>query len=1005
MVNLENFIEENPSPELLLSKIKSTHTIDLQEDKDIEVLIQKWMKNKQVKRIGQCWINGWSIDWDKLYGEKKPQVLSLPTYPFARDRYEISSSHPEIKKKELSHPLVHKNTLNLSSLFSRNSDRKEFFLKDRVLSNEIPRISLPTYPFSRGRYWLPQREKQFSTQKWDFLHPLVHKNTSSLKQHRFSSTFSGEEFFLRDHVVKGFKILPGVVHLEIARAAIAQGLEKKQSFRLKDITWVSPASVQDQPIQVHTELSLQENEEIIFKIYSESGVLYSQGKAEFFDSKKIPQEDIPSLQTQCSQNSFSGKECYEAFAQVGMDYGPTHQAIETVFLGESQILAKLSLPPSLEKINPYVLHPSLMDSALQASIGILIDSTETTLGLFLPVSLSQLEIFSPCPPDVWAVIRFEDPTEKKWDIRLCDGRGNVCVEMKGFSAKRLDSLQPIDSEIFFFEPGWEEPSTPVQITEDYNEHLVILCELENLSPKSIEEETKNIRCISLQTQDKNLEKRFLFYAQKLFQQIQSLFQEKKRGKVLLQLLVPDYPSKEVFSSLVGILKTAQLENPSFVGQLLCIDPTEKPEKVREQIKESSLSPKSNQVLYRKNKRWEIGWKEMDASKELSLPWKDHGIYLITGGLGGLGFIFAKEIAQKAKHVTLILTGRSAANKNSQARLQELQLLTERAEYQQGDISDKEWTENLIENIHQKLGKIDGILHCAGIIQDNLIVQKTKEDFERVLAPKVSGVVNLDQASRKMELSFFVCFSSISGVLGNVGQADYAVANAFLDTYAQYRHDLVAMGKRHGQTLSINWPLWQEGGMGVSPEKQTMLKESTGMIPLDTETGIESFYRCFSLEKSQVMVIRGNRPQVTEKILNSTPFPAPRGNDSKALLEQVRTNLLEELITLSEKERQTIVTERIVEQVSAILKLPAHQIDVKANINLLGLSSIMAGELTTMLQKTLGIEIPIANIMQDPSIEELSDMILAELITEEDEILANIDNLSEEELDALLEQED
>ena len=118
--------------------------------------------------------------------------------------------------------------------------------------------------------------------------------------------------------------------------------------------------------------------------------------------------------------------------------------------------------------------------------------------------------------------------------------------------------------------------------------------------------------------------------------------------------------------------------------------------------------------------------------------------------------------------------------------------------------------------------MNGIIHSAGIIQDNFIVKKTIEELESVLSPKVSGIVNLDEATKDLHLDFFICFSSVSGVLGNTGQADYAAANAFMDVYAKYRNTLVVSGRRYGQTLSINWPLWKEGGMHIDQETEKFM---------------------------------------------------------------------------------------------------------------------------------------------------------------------------------------
>src|SRR4029077_19023316 len=113
------------------------------------------------------------------------------------------------------------------------------------------------------------------------------------------------------------------------------------------------------------------------------------------------------------------------------------------------------------------------------------------------------------------------------------------------------------------------------------------------------------------------------------------------------------------------------------------------------------------------------------------------------------------------------------------------------------------------------GPLTGVVHCAGVVRDAYIANKTPDEVRAVLAPKIAGLHALDEATRHCALDFIVLFSSISAVLGNPGQADYAGANTYMDEFAEHRNRLVEQGQRSGYSLSINWPLWRDGGMHVS----------------------------------------------------------------------------------------------------------------------------------------------------------------------------------------------
>src|SRR5262249_27556332 len=152
-------------------------------------------------------------------------------------------------------------------------------------------------------------------------------------------------------------------------------------------------------------------------------------------------------------------------------------------------------------------------------------------------------------------------------------------------------------------------------------------------------------------------------------------------------------------------------------------------------------------------------------------WKSGGVYLITGGAGGLGLLFAKEIARQAPGARLVLSGRSALSLEKEQELEAIAALGAEVEYLQADVADRADVEELVAKISDRDGKLDGIVHSAGVLRDGFLLRKQAEELEEVLSPKVRGVVNLDEASLEQELDLFILFSSVSGAFGNVGQAD------------------------------------------------------------------------------------------------------------------------------------------------------------------------------------------------------------------------------------------
>ncbi|MCP5005562.1 MAG: KR domain-containing protein, partial [Planctomycetes bacterium] len=227
-----------------------------------------------------------------------------------------------------------------------------------------------------------------------------------------------------------------------------------------------------------------------------------------------------------------------------------------------------------------------------------------------------------------------------------------------------------------------------------------------------------------------------------------------------------------------------------------------------------------------------------------------------------------------------------------------------------------------------------------VISDNFILKKTVEEFRKVLQPKVTGTINLDKATRGIELDFFVLFSSGAGAMGNIGQADYATANAFVDRFAIYRNQLVDSKEREGQTLSINWPLWREGGMGVDTTNEEMMKQSTGMVAMQTETGIQAFYQSLNSHHSQTMVMEGLVSKIRENLFRmkavsptkTKQLQAP-GIDPKQLHEQT----LQQIKSLF----------------GNVIKLSASKIDENEVLESYGIDSIIITQLNQNLTEVFG----------------------------------------------------
>jgi|GEM_PF-3128950 len=216
--------------------------------------------------------------------------------------------------------------------------------------------------------------------------------------------------------------------------------------------------------------------------------------------------------------------------------------------------------------------------------------------------------------------------------------------------------------------------------------------------------------------------------------------------------------------------------------------------------------------------------QLDAYAERPLEVRDTGVYVITGGTGGLGLETAFFLASRsARHIALVnrssLPERALwsaiVEKGEDERL--IRKIRRIAEIEQlgvtvhlfaADTADRVQLAGLLNELRTRVGPLRGIVHSAGVAGDKMIHNRPEAAFRQVLAPKAEGTWLLHELTAGDELDFMVLYSSITGLFGDVGQCDYTAANAFMDAFAVYRS---ALGKR---TLSVNWPAWKETGMAV-----------------------------------------------------------------------------------------------------------------------------------------------------------------------------------------------
>lgn len=311
------------------------------------------------------------------------------------------------------------------------------------------------------------------------------------------------------------------------------------------------------------------------------------------------------------------------------------------------------------------------------------------------------------------------------------------------------------------------------------------------------------------------------------------------------------------------------------------------------------------------------------------------------------------------HATLILTGRSSLDDRKQDVIEALTRHGAEVLYLPGDVANLEDVKGWVKEAKARFGGIDYVIHSAGVIDDQLMVQKPWEEVEAVLAPKVRGVINLDTVLGAERLKGLVFFSSLSSLLGNVGQSDYAAANGYMDGFAAWRNGEVAAGRRYGRTVSVNWPLWQDGGMKVSEATEAYLA-GDGLEVLPTEAGLVALEGLLHEAGDHYGVMYGRH----EKI--QALWKRPQEEDAMARLatpgvdeQAIRAPLLAFLTA----------------QVADTLKLAPDNVRIEKDLSQLGFDSITFTTLANRLRHHYGVSITPALFFQYATLNRFADYLL------------------------------
>ncbi len=955
--------------------------------------VQTLQSQNRLDELAQKWTQGFQVDWNALRSQYKPRPLAMPSYPFVRRRVWISESPVSTSPKHATKRLV-----------------------DKI--------------DKRGNSWTA------------------------------TALLESAAFYFKDHVVSGKPMLPAAAMLEMARAAARMAFPEAKNFELRDVVWLAPIQPAGDSIEIQITLDPGSEKAIWqfeIKTVSASPTTHARGRVLLGYEKQFPPApDLSAARKRC-QTQLDGAKLYEAFKQHGLGYGRAFQPIKQLQSSANEALAVLEEPPIEGGRFDFVLHPALVDGALQTIAGLMQgDGSQNRSDPYIPFSIGRVICERPLNGHLLAHATRSPGSDaaspvQKFDVTILTPEGAPVAFFGQFTIRVLKSVAPAtpatppsvnngEKQLVLCRPLWRVPdalsaakretgpiilfhSDPSILASwqnwcrqhrpgtktigvfDSNSFECVNPELFRIRPNDESDYLKLFDALRKQSiapriilltdvdhpgghapENRGTPETLSASARsalwRSFHLCRALLSAPLREAVQIFALTSRPGTNDpTESALAGFARSLQAENRKLDYRIITSDPnnsSKSSDAFWESIdKEINLSDASRPpiILYRDSKRFISTLELLPESNRsnghmrspLARALRDKN-FLITGGAGGLGRIFCHYLLDNGA-ARVFLLGRSPNTPPA-----DLDPTGARVFFVKADVSARESLENAFNEIRNRARELHGVIHAAGVIRDALLTKKSPQAFDEVWSPKVNGIRNLDALTADDPLEFFCVFSSIAGVLGNPGQTDYSAANGFMDGMTRVREELRQRGSRRGRSISINWPLWREGGMRISQQQEAFMEKITGMSALPTDAGLSAFEKAWESGLPQLAVFFGQRDLIIKTAAvkpSSGPLPEIPDAETKTKAKILPAKIDSNLIPSSAKAtpRETI-TKAVVAMFMEFLKLDEQDIDLDADFTEFGIDSVMIMKMLDRMEQQYNRTIDPNTMMEYTTINQL-----------------------------------
>ncbi|MGA5817684.1 type I polyketide synthase [Kitasatospora sp. NPDC094028] len=849
-------------------------------------------------------------------------------------------------------------------------------------------VDLPGYAFEPQRYWAQPECPKGDVEDAGLAavaHPFLAAATelATGEQVAYSGRIDpAADAWLADHAVFGTAVFPGAAVVDLVlRALEGTGCRSVEELTLHAPLTFAAGAVRVQVLVGEAEPSGRRPVGVYSRPAAAGSGAWTRHAAGFAVPQAAARPAPAEVWPPQGAAAVDLAGFYPELAGRGFGYGPAFQGLRALWRDGDEAYGEVQLPERVpHAAGGFAVHPALFDAALHPLLALL--GPDDAERAFLPYAWSGVALHARGTGRLRVRVARLGAAEVSVAITAADGTPVLTVDSLALmpaSAAQLARGAVADSLFAVrwapVEEGAERAAGPVDASGSMD-----LVHVEASAGGDVPASVRASAHAALELVQRRLAE----------PQERPLAVVTRGAVAALPGETPDL----ALAAVRGLVRSAQVEyGEGFV--LVDTDGTEESLRALE-----TLDPAVPQLVVRQGRVYAPRLVPAAAATGARPAWDPNGTVLLTGATGGLGALFARHLVTEHGVRRLLLLSRSGAA-DLAAELTELGAEVGQAAC---DVSDAGALAEQLALIPAE-APLTAVVHMAGVLADGAVETMTPDRIDRVFAPKVDAAWHLHELTKGLDLSAFVLFSSVVGVVGNAGQANYAAANAFLDALAEHR---AAAGL---PALALAWGPWELGMASTLGEADLARFRRHGMTPLTADRGTALFDAALGSEDALQLPVQVDRtalrqdtvPELLRTVLRSgavsaAPVAVERPAEEPAEEADGLSPMARRLAGLApEAQREELVTLLLETAVAVLGYASVDDIDADMSFQEIGFDSLSGVEFRNQVKADTGVHVPATVIYNYPTPAALAERV-RELLFPEPEADEAAADLPDDEFD-------